>query len=42
MDRRALMEVESGELVRDRPKLSWRDGVNVALDGSGMTLEVAR
>ena len=42
MARRVLMAVLSGERVRGRPRLSWRDGVKVALDNRGMTVEAAR
>ena len=42
MARRVLMaEVRWGR-VRGRPRLGWMDGVKVALDKIGMTVEAAR
>ena len=40
--RRVLMAEVSGGRVRGRPRLSWMDGVNVALGNRGMTVETAR
>ena len=42
MARRVLKAEVSGWLVRGRPRLGWMDGVNVALDNRGMTVEAAR
>ena len=42
MGRRGLMAEISGGRVRGRPKLSWMDGVKVALGNRGMTVEAAR
>ena len=42
MARMVLMAEVSGGRVRSRPKLGWMDGVKVALDTRGMTVEVAR
>ena len=42
MARRVLMAEVSGGWVRGRPRLSWMDGVNLALGNSGMTVETAR
>ena len=42
MARRALMAEVSGGLVRGRPRMGWMDGVKVALDNTGMTVEAAR
>ena len=42
MARRVLMAVVSGGRVRVRPRLSWMDGVKVALGNGGMTMETAR
>ena len=42
MARRVLMAEVSGEGVRGRPRLGWRDGVKVALGNIGMTVEAAR
>ena len=42
MARRVLMAEVSGGRVRGRPRLSWRDGVKVALGNRGMTVEGAR
>ena len=42
MARRMLMAEGSGERVRGRPRLSWMDGVKVALGNIGMTVEAAR
>ena len=39
---RVLMGEVSGGRVRGRPRLNWMDGVNVALDNSGMTVEATR
>ena len=41
MTRRVLMEQVSGGRVRGRPRLGWMDGVKVALDNRGMTVEAA-
>ena len=42
MARRMLMaEVSEGQ-VRGRPRLSWIDGVKVALGNRGMAVEAAR
>ena len=32
----------SGERVRARPRLGWKDGVKVALGNRGMTVEAAQ
>ena len=40
--RRVLMAEVSGGRVRGRPRLSWMDGVKVALGNRGMTVEAAR
>ena len=37
-----LMAELSGGRVRDRPRLSWMNGVKVALGNRGMTVEAAR
>ena len=42
MARRVLMAEASGGRVRGRPRLSWMDGVKVALGNRGMTVEDAR
>ena len=42
MARRVLMAEVSGGRVRGRPRLSWMDGVKVALANRGMTVEAAR
>ena len=42
MARRVFMAKVSGGRVRGRPRLSWMDGVKVALGNRGMTLEAAR
>ena len=42
MARRVLMAEVSGGRVRGRPRLGWMDGVQVALDNRGMTVEAAR
>ena len=42
MVRRVLMAEVSGGLVRGRPRLGWMDGVKIALDNRGMTVEAAR
>ena len=42
MARRVLIAEVSGGRVRGRPRLSWMDGVKVAIDNKGMTVEVAR
>ena len=39
---RVLMAEVSGGRVRGRPRLGWMDGVKVALDNRGMTMEAAR
>ena len=39
--RRVLMTDVSGGRVRGRPRLGWMDGVKVALDNRGMTVEAA-
>ena len=39
--RRVLMTEASGGRVRGRPRLGWMDGVKVALDNRGMTVEAA-
>ena len=36
-----MVEV-SGDRVRDRQRLGWMDGVQVALGNRGMTVEAAR
>ena len=41
MARRVLMAEVSGGRVRGRPRLSWMDGVKVALGNRGMTVEAA-
>ena len=40
--RRVLMAEVCGRRVRGRPRLSWMDGVKVALGNRGLTLEDAR
>ena len=40
--RRVFTAEVSGRLVRGRPRLSWMDGVKVALGSRGMTVEAAR
>ena len=40
--RRVSMAEVSGGWVRGRPRLGWMDGVKVALDNRGMTVEAAR
>ena len=40
--RRVLMAEVSGGRVRGRPRLGWMDGVKVALDNRGVTVEAAR
>ena len=40
--RRVLMAEVSGGQVRGRPRLSWMDGVKVALGNRGMTVEAVR
>ena len=40
--RRVLMADISGRRVRGRPRLGWMDGVKMALDSRGMTVEAAR
>ena len=42
MARRVMMSEVSGGRVRGRPRLGWMDGVMVALDNRGMTVEAAR
>ena len=42
MARRVLMAEVSGGRVQGRPRLGWMDGVKVALDNKGMTVEAAR
>ena len=42
MAKRMLMAEVSGGQVRGRPRLSWMDGVKVALGKRGMTVEAAR
>ena len=42
MARRVLMAEGSGGRVHGRPKLVWKDGVNVALFNRKMTVEAAR
>ena len=42
MARRVLMAEVNGRRVRGRPRLGWMDGVKVALDNRGMTVEAAR
>ena len=42
MARRVLMAEVSGGRVRGRPRLSWMDGVKVALGNRGMTMEAAQ
>ena len=42
MARRVLMAKVSGGQIRGRPRLGWMDGVKVALDNRGMTVEAAR
>ena len=42
MARRVLMAEVSGGLIRGRPRLSWMDGVKVALGNRRMTVEAAR
>ena len=42
MARKVLMAEVSGGWVRGRPKLSWMDGVKVALGNIGMKVEAAR
>ena len=42
MARRVLMAEVRGGRVRGRPRLGWMDGVKVALDNRGMTVEAAR
>ena len=39
---RVLMAEVSGGRERGRPRLGWMDGVKVALDNSGMTVEAPR
>ena len=39
---RVLMAEVGGGRVRGRPRLGWIDGVKVALDNRGMTVEAAR
>ena len=40
--RRVLMAEVSAGRVRERPRLSWMDGVKMALGNRGMTVEAAR
>ena len=42
MARRVLMAEVSRGRVQERPRLSWMDGVKVALGNRGMTVEAAR
>ena len=42
MARMVLMAEVSGGWVWGRPKLSWMDGVKVALASRGVTVEAAR
>ena len=42
MARRVLMAEVSGRRIRGREMLGWMDGVKVALDNRGMTVETAR
>ena len=42
MARRVLMAEVSGVRVRGRPRLGWMDGVKVALNYRGMTVEATR
>ena len=42
MARRVLIAEVSGGQVQGRPRLSWMDGVNVALGNRGMTVEAAQ
>ena len=42
MARRVLMAEVRGGRVRGKPRLGWMDGVKVALDNRGMTVEAAR
>ena len=42
MARGMLMAEVSGGGIRGRPRLSWMDGVKVALGNRGMTVETAR
>ena len=41
MARRVLISEVSGGQVRGRPRLGWMNGVKVALDNRGMTVEAA-
>ena len=40
--RRMLMTEVCGGWVRGRPRLGWMDGVKMALDNRGMTVEAPR
>ena len=42
MARRVLMVEVRRERVRGRPRLSWMDGMNVALGNRGKMVEAAR
>ena len=42
MARRVLIAVVSGGRVRGRPRLGWIDGVKMALNKRGMTVDAAR
>ena len=42
MARRVLMAEVSWGRVRGRPRLSWMDGVQVALGNRGMTVDASR
>ena len=42
MDRRVSMAEVSGGRIRGRPRLSWMDGVKMALSYRGMTEASAR
>ena len=37
-----MIEEVRGGWVRDKPRLGWVDGVNLALGSIGMTVEAAR
>ena len=40
--RRVSMAEVSGGRVRGRPRLGWKDGVKMAFDSRGMTVEAVR
>ena len=42
MARRVLLAEVSGGRVRGKPRLSWMEGVKVALGNRGMTVKAAR